>query len=569
MAKSYLDQELRRITTLLQNKSDPIAFTLSRDVNKYLLNKLLEAVVDREGAVETMMIVNRESKVIKRLDRSGTGEHPFDPEAPEFLIPLQGRNYMGAPFYHEEGGVDFYVAVPVGPLNHPIAVLIAVVDAKKLWARIHSQFSHYGVSTYLTDESGNLLAGPPGSEQIQETTMTHLGIVRAFIEHKNRNMREVYVGLGGTRVFGVATHINSLNWEMITEIPEKNITGPIIEALLVMATIVFVLITVFCWLGLWLVNRLLKPVTELTRGFELAAKGDYSQKIPSSPIKELDVLISGFSRMISEIHQREESLRKSEERLKEGERMQESLVKERTRELKAAQEELIVKERLATLGRLTATISHELRNPLGTLRTSLFSIDEMVPKKDAGIERVLKRAERNIIRCNNIIEELLDYTRTCAPDINLELTGIGDWMKKFFDEHPPPNGIAIQKKLVSGIKLGLDRERFRRAMINIVQNAYQAMENGEKNRPQQITVQTTVSEGRLEVHVTDTGPGISQEDLGKIFDPLFSTKSFGVGLGLSIVKQTMEQHRGGVKITGQQGKGTTAMLWMPVNLIEN
>jgi signal transduction histidine kinase len=102
-------------------------------------------------------------------------------------------------------------------------------------------------------------------------------------------------------------------------------------------------------------------------------------------------------------------------------------------------------------------------------------------------------------------------------------------------------------------------------IVNVLNNAVDAMrEKGPFERRNQLTVSTQVIDGRLEIVISDTGCGIPDENMDRIFEPLFSTKSFGVGLGLSIVKSIMEQHGGGVEIDTQVGVGTSVALWLPM-----
>jgi len=241
----------------------------------------------------------------------------------------------------------------------------------------------------------------------------------------------------------------------------------------------------------------------------------------------------------------------------------EKLVDERTRQLKAAQEELVGKERLAVLGQLTATVSHEIRNPLGTIRTSVFSIRDGIERNEmARVERALILAERNILRCDGIIEELLDFSR--VKDLSPTPTDIDGWITEILSEMHIPKEIPCIPDLNSGIELSVDRERLRRAIVNVINNAVQAAQD-EKSRRNDISVRTNVVGNRLEIRVTDAGPGIPEDVLDKIFEPLFSTKGFGVGLGLPIVKNIMDLHGGDVEIRTEFGKGSTVTLWLPVS----
>lgn len=233
-------------------------------------------------------------------------------------------------------------------------------------------------------------------------------------------------------------------------------------------------------------------------------------------------------------------------------------------ERKAFQEQLRKKEKMATLGELIAVVSHELRNPLGTIRSSIYTVRERVKGKVTGIENSLDRAERNIIRCDAIIDELLEFLR--KRNLRLKLTKIDDWLEALLGEDIW-KGFTFTRRLNSAAEIMIDSESFRRCIVNIVENACQALseynETGFGSREKLIIVESIIANSRLEIRVTDNGPGILEGDIEKVFEPLYSTKGFGVGLGLPIVKQIVEQHGGGVEIKSAPDKGTTVTLWLP------
>ncbi len=246
----------------------------------------------------------------------------------------------------------------------------------------------------------------------------------------------------------------------------------------------------------------------------------------------------------------------------------EQRVDERTAELREAQGELLRSERLAALGQLTATVSHELRNPLGAIRTAIYLISGRTKDQGLGVESALERADRSITRCDNIITELLDFTR--QTDLALESVPFDEWLERVIDEQNPPEGVTIRNELATpGLEVPFDDDRLRRVIINLFSNACEAMaedaENGNTDKNYALTISTRTVDNRLEVLFRDNGPGIAPEALQKIWEPLFSTKSFGVGLGLPTVRQIMEQHEGGIEITSQLGQGTSVLLWLPIN----
>ena len=230
-------------------------------------------------------------------------------------------------------------------------------------------------------------------------------------------------------------------------------------------------------------------------------------------------------------------------------------------ERKQIEEKLMRQERLATLGQLTATVSHELRNPLGTMRNSVALLRRLARDERVAPNDLLDIIDKTVSRCDHIISELLDFTRTHPPQ--LEVTLVDQWINQLLDDYELPESIVLQREFSAPIELMFDRDRLRRAIINILDNACQALTTAPSTGQLTITSQLQQPQ-RLEIIVQDNGPGITAEDQEKIFEPLFSTKNFGVGLGLVIVQQIMQQHQGDIEISSEPGNGTRVILWLPL-----
>jgi PAS domain S-box-containing protein len=240
----------------------------------------------------------------------------------------------------------------------------------------------------------------------------------------------------------------------------------------------------------------------------------------------------------------------------------EQRVEKRTAELRAAQEELLRRERLATLGQLTATVSHELRNPLGAMRSSIYVVEKKLESADARLLQAVARISRSISRCDRIIDELLDFTR--IRELEIRSIDLDDWLCNVLNELPVPKGIRIERQFgAQGATVPADPDSLRRAVINVYDNACQAMQGAELDTGPRLTVRTGICGGRAEIIIADNGPGIPQDKMDRIFEPLFSTKSFGIGLGLPVVRQIMEKHGGAVEAGASQEGGARFTLWLP------
>ncbi len=243
----------------------------------------------------------------------------------------------------------------------------------------------------------------------------------------------------------------------------------------------------------------------------------------------------------------------------------ERLLEERSRELEATQRELLKKERMAVLGELISTVSHELRTPLGTIQASIYTVKKRAENSDLGLEAPIERAARNIHRCDRIIEELLDYTR--SRPLECTLTDVDRWVQETLADFPFPDGVKVEADLRSGITIPIDQSNIRRCLVNALQNACDAMVGidvkTQKPEGASVTVSTQIEGDRLVIAVRDNGCGISMTNMERIHEPLFTTKSLGIGLGIPIVTEILAFHGGGLEIQSDEGVGTTVSMWLP------
>jgi signal transduction histidine kinase len=232
----------------------------------------------------------------------------------------------------------------------------------------------------------------------------------------------------------------------------------------------------------------------------------------------------------------------------------------RTKDLEKVQEKLIRSERLAAVGELASGVGHELRNPLNVIRNCAYLLNMALSEKtDEEASNTLKVLDKQIDVANKIVSDLLDFTRIKPP------TQVKADLKNLIDESlswiTVPEKVAVNVNLNGSQKLiKTDPEQMSRVFFNIISNAVQAM-NGKAGK---LDINTEPGDEYISVVFSDNGCGIPAENMEKIFEPLFTTKPKGIGLGLAISKRLVEQNGGKIEVSSEVGKGTTFTVKLPI-----
>mgnify|MGYP005843507297 CR=1 FL=1 len=236
----------------------------------------------------------------------------------------------------------------------------------------------------------------------------------------------------------------------------------------------------------------------------------------------------------------------------------EQLVEERTAELKQAQAKLLQSERLAAIGELAGMVGHDLRNPLTAIKNATYYLKKKGALSQSASEKeMLEVVENAIDHANRIISDLLDYSREmhlepieCTPH---------SLLKETLSMIQTPSNIKIENHTIDEPKIKADVGKMVRVFTNMVKNAIDAMPNGGK-----LEIRSAKTNGNVSFTFTDTGTGISEEVMAKLFTPLFTTKAQGMGFGLAICKRVVEAHGGKITIESTVGKGTTFTITLPL-----
>ena len=313
--------------------------------------------------------------------------------------------------------------------------------------------------------------------------------------------------------------------------------------------------------GFYLLSRtVVKPIHRLLSITDEFKEGESFPQPPASSRNEISDLYRSLNLMLTRLQENKEELKSHIASLKEA-----------NRELKRAQEETIRSEKLASVGRLAASVAHEIGNPVGIILgyLELIRTEELSREEE---QDFLKRIEDEITRVNQIIRQLLDFSRPASGKPRevsihqlLKETAAMLEPKKIMDR------LEMDLRLEAAVDtVRADPNQLKQVFLNIMMNAADALEQegpAGSDRPEgRLAITSRVSGGVMTIRFEDNGPGIAAQDLDKIFDPFYTTKEpgKGTGLGLSVSYRILEELGGRIRAESSPGKGTAIAVDIPV-----
>jgi len=251
--------------------------------------------------------------------------------------------------------------------------------------------------------------------------------------------------------------------------------------------------------------------------------------------------------------------KRAEEALQEDSERLEGMVEEGAKELKDAQEQLIRREKLAVLGQLAGGVGHELRNPMTALKNAAYFLNMSLNEPEPQVKATLEILNKEVATSEKIISSLLDFARPKAPTV--QKVDVNEIVEEALSRTTVPKDIEVVRELDDGLPaIQGDPDQLSQAFGNLILNAVQAMPEGGR-----LTVKSQLeSPEQVVICVGDTGAGISEENLAKVFEPLFTTKARGIGLGLALTKTLVEGNGGTIEVKSGAGEGTTFTVGLPL-----
>jgi signal transduction histidine kinase len=259
-----------------------------------------------------------------------------------------------------------------------------------------------------------------------------------------------------------------------------------------------------------------------------------------------------------QMEQEQEVLRSAAKQIRKLNEELELKVQDRTKQLVEAQEELVRKEKFAVLGQIAGSVGHELRNPLGVMNNAVYYLQTVLTDVDEATREYLNIIKNEIAGSERIVTDLLDSVRTRPPQP--EDVGVAELIGQTLRKCSVPASVAVKLDIPAALPpLRVDAQQIHQVFRNLISNGVEAMPDGGA-----LQISAAAHGKNVTVSVRDSGIGMTAEQLDKMFQPLYTTKARGIGLGLVVVKNLTEANGGTVEVQSEAGKGSVFSVTLPV-----
>jgi len=448
---------------------------------------------------------------------------------------------------------------------HPVGVLAARISLNPLSTMLAMEFPSTGKSQAAVVASDGFMIAHSDPKEIYKPDARMPDEVLKVVTTQSNDRGGGELPLpDGRKLLAAFAETRDLSWIVYVQQPVEVAyqSSDEMKSQIMKVLVWVVLATVL--LSLIVAGHITAPIRMLRDAADRLGKGQF-EDLPEvvTTNDEIGDLAQTFLGMRESLKEKTGELIHAKQELEKFTKFLEKRVDARTRELKAAQDELIKKERLAAIGQMAAVVGHEIRNPLAVINNSIYFIKTKLStgqEPDPKIAKHIKIIESEIQQANGIINEILTYSR--QRELKPELVKLNHWLEELLSVYPFPPHIELVKLLdPADPTLSIDATEMQQSIRNLIGNGIEVMPPPKGGK---ITIRTRVPEpGWVQIDIGDSGAGIPPDVLDKIFAPFFTTKARGTGLGLAVVRKVIDRHKGRVDVESQVGVGTTFKLFLP------
>jgi signal transduction histidine kinase len=477
-----------------------------------------------------------------------------------FRQAAAGKLYLSPISLESEGKESvFRISAPItGEAGEVKGVVCATVGTGAILSEVFRVSLGKTGELYIVDKEGTFLAHKEPRRILRESIAQSGSFRNIFAPERSS---KAYTDYRGVKVLGTSRRVPDSDWYLVVEQDEEEAY----EGVATLKRYAYILIAfsicgavILTWL---LTFYVVAPIRKLSKVADALAKG----KFDSAPVRtrrtdEIGTLYSAFGNMASQLRARQNSL---EQKVASTE----AELKESDTRLKQTEEAAARSERFAALGRLASGVTHEIRTPLTSLKLFLQSVRgeiEISPEYKEDFQLAMDQ----IKRIEATINRFLDFAKPQEPIFSsIDVAQLIDESLLIVRPRASQQEVTVEREIDNNLpRIRGDRKQLQDVLLNLVVNAFDAMPNRSRLTIRASAVRAELN-GKMKqcvrLAVSDTGRGIEEENIERIFDPFFTTKASGTGLGLPIVRTTVQKHGGEVKVESTPGKGTTLSVFLP------
>lgn len=528
--------------------------SIVRSMNPDLIKPYLKLTRDKYGVYKDLAVANTYGAVI-----CNTSESPFP--LPPDSANFKDRFYMSEITYApEEKESSFYIAAPVFSSDKEITgTIYGLVGTNKIIFFVLNISLGQTGECYLVNEEGRFLAHKEPHRILTDNISQSESFKNIF---QKRDRKKAYLDYRGIEVLGTFLNVAGTNWYIVVEQDKKEA----FQGAATLKSIIYltVLLCICSALALtWMISyNIISPIRRLSRYAEMIADSRIDQPVVKTQRKdEVGMLYRAFEHMYEKPRQRHDNLRQKVG-LKDEQLRQTDKILEKTRQIAERS------EKFAAMGRMGAAVAHEIRTSLTSLKLYLESAQELITQS-AEDQEDFRIAMKQVNRIESSVNRFLDFVK--PEEMVFSLIDIPVLVEDVLHMIRPlasRQGCQTQKHLPAGLaRISGDRKLLAEALVNLTVNSLEAM---EENGILSISAQEDSFESNncqkpcVRIDIRDTGSGIAENQMENLFEPFYTTKASGTGLGLPLVLNTIQSHGGTIGVQSTPGKGTVFSLYIPV-----
>ncbi|MFW6011250.1 MAG: cache domain-containing protein [Desulfosalsimonas sp.] len=521
------------------------------------ISPYLELMREKYGVYKDLTVVSDSGQIVYNSNKSPSASLPDIHRKPG--DQKDGLRISAITYAPEEKESSFFISAPItsGREKFTGAVYGRVGTSKIINLILNISLGETG-ECYLVNEEGRFLAHQDPHRILTENISQSESFKNIF---EQRDTNKAYLDYRGIEVLGTSRNVGGTDWYIVVEQDRDEA----FESASTLKSIIF--LTVLLCIGsalmlTWMLSyNIVNPIRRLSRYAEMIADSNFDKEIVKTARNdEIGMLYRAFEDMYSKLARRHNHL-KQEVGLKEAELKETDMILEKTRRVAERS------EKFAAMGRMGAAVAHEIRTPLTSLKLYLESAQEQISKRPED-EEDFRVAMKQINRIETSINRFLDFVK--PQDLVFSVIDIGTLIEDVLYMIRP---LANRQEctLDSEIEPGLphvsgDRKLLAEALVNLMVNSLEAV--GEHGRVSVTAAQDRFDKNGVQVacvkiEIRDTGQGIAEDQMENLFEPFYTTKASGTGLGLPLVLNTVKNHGGTIRVKSEVYKGTAFCLFIP------